>query len=82
MPNIKSTIFGIGSEVPYGYQFANLGFGNYLVVRSDFWEKFNDMKDSYKKELDDKKESYREEAMLYTTWLGFMLDILNKNGKR
>ena len=76
------TVFGTGSEVPEGYQFANLGFGNYLVVKSDFWKEFNDMKDSYKKELDDKKETYREDAILYTTWLGFMLDILYKNNRK
>lgn len=25
-----------------------LGFGNFLVVKSDFWKEFNDIKDSYK----------------------------------
>ena len=65
------TVFGTGSDVPEGYQFAYLGFGNYLVVKSDFWKEFNDMKDSYK-----------GDEILYNTWLGFMLDILNKNNQR
>lgn len=61
------TVFGTGSKVPEGYQFANLGYGNYLVVKGDFWKEFNDMKDSYK-----------GDKILYQTWLSFMLEILKR----
>lgn len=64
-------VFGTGSEVPEGYQFAYLGFGNFLVVKSDFWKEFTDM-----------KVSYKGDKILYNTWLGFMLDILTKNNGR
>lgn len=65
------TVFGTGSKVPEGYQFEYLGFGNFLVVKDDFWKEFNDMKDSYK-----------GDKILYQTWLGFMLEILKGNDRR
>lgn len=65
------TVFGYGSKVPDGYQFANLGFGNFLVVKGDFWKEFNDMKDSYK-----------GNKILYNTWADFMLEILKWNDRR
>lgn len=61
------TVFGYGSKVPDGYQFASLGLGNFLVVKSDFWKEFNDMKDSYK-----------GDKILYNTWSDFMLEILKR----
>lgn len=34
-------LFGIDSKVPSGWVYVNLGAGNHLIVREDYYEKFS-----------------------------------------
>ena len=41
-------IFGIGSKVPEGWVYVNLGMGNHLIVRADYYGKFETLTKEYK----------------------------------
>ena len=58
-------LFGVNSVVPAGWKYVDLGAGNHLIVREDFFEKFKDMTVEYNKPVE-----------YYQHWLEIALSII------
>lgn len=57
-------LFGKDSVVPEGWVYVDLGMGNHLIVRADYYEKFSLL-----------TEEYKEPVEFYQHWLEIALSI-------
>lgn len=58
-------LFGIGSEVPEGWMYVNLGMGNHLIVRQDRYDDFAP-----------RIAGYKSLGEVYQNWLKQALTVL------
>ena len=59
-------LFGMGSEVPKGWQYVSLGMGNHLIVRDDYYDKFASV-----------IAHYKSPGEIYQNWIEQALKIWN-----
>ncbi len=62
--NCRFGLFGIGTEVPDGWLYVNLGMGNHLIVRQDRYSKFAPLISEYK-----------SPGQIYQNWLEKALSV-------
>ena len=71
VPILKDCKIGIvGQQVPEGWKAVYLGFGNHLIIKADYYDKFEE----------ETRNRHIEEAVeLYQQWSGIVLKCINNH---